>query len=47
MTKNAKKVSIGIDKHELDKVKGIRLDQKIHCDVKVFLEKINQNVIYI
>lgn len=42
---NAKKVSIDIDEHELNKVKGIRLDRKIHCDVKIFLERLNQREI--
>jgi acetolactate synthase I/II/III large subunit len=42
---NAKVVSIDIDKHELEKARGVHLDEKINCDVKVVLEKLNQREI--
>jgi len=38
---NAKIISVDIDKNELYKTKGLKIDYKIQCDLKIFLKKFN------
>lgn len=38
---NAKIISVDIDKNELNKTKGLKIDFKIECDLKLFLNKFN------
>lgn len=38
---NAKIISVDIDGNELNKTKGLKVDYKIECDLKLFLSKFN------
>ena len=38
---NAKIISVDIDKNELNKTKGLKIDYKIECDLKLFFNKFN------
>ena len=38
---HAKIISVDIDKNELNKTKGLKIDYKIECDLKIFLNKFN------
>ena len=39
--RKAKKIMVDIDKNELNKKRGLKIDYKIHENVKIFLEKIS------